>query len=305
MKSTRSSRRDQPARRLTPRDDRPVAEPEGGQFRRNRTLSGVQREAAAEARSPRAQLHSLTQRRRKVGGILLLIIVASVLLLLLVTQFTARPVISGASSSLNTQPETATYEAAINDYFGLHPVERLRFAMNERSLSDYVATVTPEVSAVTQSGTENISDTHFTLTFRQPVAGWYINGQQYYVDESGVVFDKNYFATPTVQIVDESGVSPEQGTTVASARLLSFVGRVVALTKQGGREVREVVLPVATTRQLDIRLAGVEPRVKFSIDRGAGEQVEDMLRILNYLSARNVTGTQYIDVRIAGRAVYL
>lgn len=304
MKLSRASRRDQPARRSGEREARPASDlSKAPQFRRNQTLSGIRREAQVEAASPRAQIHALTRRRRRVGGMLLLILVGCMLLGLLVTQLTARVVIAGSADPLNSSPDASIYEKAINDYFGLHPVERLRFVLNEDGISQYVAGLAPEVSRVTQSSSENFTDTHFTLAFRHPVAGWQINGKQYYVDDQGVVFEKNYYDDPGVQIVDESGVSPEQGSTVASARLLSFVGRVVALSKESGRVVNEVLLPVGTTRQLDIRLKGVKPRIKFTIDRAVGEQVEDMDRALDYLSRRNIKAS-YLDVRVAGRAVY-
>jgi len=91
---------------------------------------------------------------------------------------------------------------------------------------------------------------------------------------------------------------------VASARLLSFVGRVVALAGESSYQVTEAILPSGTTRQLEIRLKDVGPLVKLSIDRGAGEQVEDMVRVLRYMSSRGV-GATYVDVRVSGRAVYL
>jgi hypothetical protein len=195
------------------------------------------------------------------------------------------------------------YEEMINDYLGIHPAERLRFILNEQELSNYAAAVVPEVASVDQTGSENIVETRFSITFREPIAGWQINGRQFYVDDHGIVFDKNYYTEPTVQIIDESGLSPEQGSTVASARFLSFVGRVVGLSKDRGYEVTEAILPSGTTRQLEIRIKGVTPRVKLSIDRGAGEQVEDMSHALNYLTERKLKPS-YVDVRVSGRAVY-
>jgi hypothetical protein len=117
------------------------------------------------------------------------------------------------------------------------------------------------------------------------------------------VFEKNYYETPSVQIIDESGISPEQGSAVASARLLSFVGKVVAQAEEGNYQVTEAILPVGTTRQLEIRLKDVQPLIKLSIDRGAGEQVEDMIRVLRYLNSKGLSPS-YVDVRVTGRAVY-
>jgi len=298
------AKNDIPRRRQNTADFvRTPATPDAGtQFRRNQTLSGVRR-PDAEPVSERARMHALARRRRHVGAIFTLVLGIIVVLAALLTQFTGKVVVAGSSLPLTHAAQPAPYEKAINDYLAIHPVERLRFAMNETALSSYVAGIAPEVAHVKLTSTDNIVDAHFTLTFRKPVAGWQINGHQYYVDETGVVFQNNYYETPTVQIVDQSGVSPAQGSIVASARLLSFVGRVVALSGQGSYTVTQAILPSGTTRELEIQLKDVQPLVKLSIDRGAGEQVEDMIRSLNYLKSVGRSAS-YVDVRVSGRAAY-
>ena len=275
----------------------------GNQFRRNQTLSGVRR-PEAEPVSERARMHHLAKRRRNISAVFTLVLIVIVVLAGLLSQFTGSVVVAGSSAALTRTIEPDSYEKAINDYLAINPVERLRFVLNQDGLSKYVSDVLPEVSGVALTSTSNIVDSRFTLTFRKPVAGWQINGKQYYVDTNGVVFQNNYYETPGVQIIDQSGVSPEQGSIVASARLLSFVGRVVALAGQGSYTVTQVILPTGTTRELEVQLKDVQPRLKVSIDRGAGEQVEDMIRSLNYLKSAG-KGAQYIDVRVPGRAVYL
>ncbi|MDB5162207.1 MAG: hypothetical protein JWM52_715 [Candidatus Saccharibacteria bacterium] len=302
MMFSRKKKPSVPSRRLASAEPSSSVD-RGSQFRRNRTLSGVRRDPMDPSHSPRSQVHHLTNQRRKVTGIFLLILIGITVLTLVITQLTARVVIGGSSKALTSKIDSSRYETAINSYLGIHPASRFRFALDEKDLSSYVAGVTPEVDHITQNGSTNLVETRFILSFRKPVAGWMINGHQYYVDDQGIVFEKNYYETPTVQIVDESGISPEQGTAVASARLLSFVGRVVALSKESGYEVTQAILPSGTTRQLEIRYKDVQPLVKLSIDRGAGEQVEDTVRSLRYLTS-NGTGAQYVDVRVSGRAVY-
>jgi len=304
IKFRTTSKYDTPRRRLSSEHVRtPAPAASGNQFRRNQTLSGVKR-ADAEPVSERAKMHALARRRRHVGAIFSLVLAIIIILAILLSQFTGRVIVAGSSSAVTRTLQPALYEKAINEYLSIHPVERLRFALNQTALSSYVSGMLPEVSQVALTSTDNIVESNFTLSFRQPVAGWQINGHQYYVDATGVVFQDNYYGTPAVQIVDQSGVSPEQGTIVASARLLSFVGRVVALSGQGSYNVTQATLPSGTTRQIEIQLKDVQPRIKLSIDRGAGEQVEDMIRSLNYLKSQGKSA-QYIDVRVSGRAVYL
>jgi len=297
---TKKPSKDIPRRRRA--DTTTVEQPRSStQYRRNQTLSGVSRTSMAD--TPRGQAHQLTIQRRKVGGIFAIVLVAVIFLAILLTQLMAQVSVTSSTKPLTTSFTGENYEKAVNNYLGLHPAERLRFALNEDALSVYVSAALPEVESIKVSGVKDIVDTEFTVTFRQPVAGWQINGNQFYVDASGVVFETNYYDAPAVQIVDESGISPEEGTTVAGSRLLGFLGKVVAQAGERGYQVTQAILPAGMTRELDIQLKDISTRVKLSTDRGAGEQVEDMSRSIIYLKSKNLN-PQYIDVRISGRAAY-
>jgi len=302
MKPFRTGKKSQQPRRRSVESAPDTSSESGSQFRRNQTLS-TRRGSHPDQVSGRSQIHSLTAHRRKIGGIFFLIVSVILVLVGILTQFTARVSITSSSKPITQQIDAASYEEVINEYYAVHPVERLRFLLDQQSLTDFVADAHPEIAQIRLSSIVDVVGAGFTIQFREPIAGWQINSRQYYVDSQGVVFQKNYYAQPGVQIVDESGVSPEQGTTVASSRLLGFVGRVVSMAGERGYKVNSVTLPVSTTRQLDVRLDGVGGYVRFTIDRGAAEQVEDMSRAIQYLQQRAVA-TEYIDVRTEGRAVY-
>ena len=280
--------------------------PSNGQFRRNKTLSGIARGRLQDSSSPRHHTHHLTIRRRKVGGVFLVSFAVVIILALLLTQFTAHVALIGTSSQTVRSIEEAqedAYKQAVDTYFGINPAERLRFLLNEDALTDYVSSFHPEVLRVAIDQSTAMIETTFSLEFREPVAGWQIRDSQSYVDSLGVVFQRSYYAAPSVQIVDQSGINPEQGTPVASARLLGFVGRIVALSEGRGYTAVEVLLPADTTRRLDVKFKSVRSVVRFSVDRGAGEQVDDMVSSLKYLSERGMN-PGYIDVRVSGRTVY-
>lgn len=296
----KKSSKDAPRRRRA--DETSAEQPRSStQYRRNQTLSGISRTPMAD--TPRGQAHQLTVQRRKVGGIFAVVLTVVVLLAILVSQLMAQVTVNLSTKQLSTSFKGESYEKVVNSYLGLHPAERLRFALNEDALSAYVAAALPEVKSIKVSGVKDIVDTEFAVTFRQPVAGWQINGNQFYVDDAGIVFETNYYDAPTVQIVDESGVSPEEGATVAGSRLLGFLGKVVAQAGERGYVVSQAILPAGMTRELDIQLQNVSTRIKLSTDRGAGEQVEDMSRALLYLKNKNMS-PEYIDVRVSGRAAY-
>lgn len=278
-------------------------------FQRNRTLTGsTSNQLSAthhqtDLESPRTHVHNLALRRRKIGTVLLVVLGVATLLLWLLTQLTARVVVDVSDTTISRPVDTAVYVKAINDYLGVNPFSRLRFAMDQSNLSAYLSQTLPEVAGVTQNGLVAIGETDFTVVMRKPVAGWKIDTKQYFVDAKGVAFERNYYGDPAVQIVDNSGITLQQGTTVASNRFLAFVGNIVTLSKDSGYTVTQAMLPAGTTRQLEIRLKDVTPIVRLSIDRPAGEQVEDMSRALGYFISRGQS-PEYIDVRVSGKAFY-
>jgi hypothetical protein len=276
-------------------------------FKRNRTLTGSSSsqimspgESNAQIKSPRVQAHELVQKRRHIGATLLAALAGAVFFLFLVTQFTAGVTVRATDVSQQLDPG---YVKIIEDYLGSQPLERLRFMINQSQLSDYVALRAPEIASVDVDGSAGFGKTAFVVTLRQPLVGWTINGHQNYVDSSGTAFTRNYFVSPSVQVVDQSGVQVQAGQAIASNRFLSFVGRAVDLTKKQGFTVTQVIIPQGTTRQVELVLKDIPYHVKLSIDRGVGEQVEDMARAVRWMQANKVT-PQYIDVRVSGEAFY-
>lgn len=276
-------------------------------FRRNQTLTGsasprvvTANDMSAQIRSPRAHAHELARRRQHVGSILFVTLLGCVLLGFLIMQFTAS--VTVRSSELTMQLDDR-YSRDIEDYFNRQPIERLRFLLREDRLLAYLQSVAPEVAKVDVEGSVGYGNTAFALTMREPIVAWNINNNRQYVDTSGTAFTRNYYADPKVQVVDESGIQISGGETVASNRFLGFIGRVVGLAKSSGYTVTDVILPRGMTREVDIKLEGVGYPIRFSVDRPAGEQIEDMDRALTWLTA-NSQNPEYLDVRVSRRSYY-
>jgi hypothetical protein len=276
-------------------------------FRRNQTLTGslspnvvTANDMSAQIRSPRAHVHELARRRQHVGLIFLMISLVCIVLGVLILQFTAS--VHVRSSELTTQLD-GRYVRDIEDYLNRQPVERLRFLLREDHLLAYLQSVAPEVASLEVDGATGYGTTGFVVTMRQPIVAWNINGKRQYVDTTGTAFTRNYFDDPAVQVVDESGIQIAGGETVASNRFLGFIGRVVGLSRQANYAVTDVILPRGMTREVDIRLDGVGYPVRFSVDRPAGEQVEDMDRAMTWLNVQDKK-PEYLDIRVSRRAFY-
>lgn len=304
----RNKKADLPRRRLHIEDEKSSVD--DNVFKRNRTITGTKSSKldsvntkSDQISSPRAHVHHLTIKRRKVFSILFSVLLICAMLWLFISNFTAEPVVSISDTSVSVQIDNKSYEKVISDYLGINPMSRFHFLMDKVNLSSYVSSKLPEVLSVEQGGMIGVGQTDFVLTMRKPVASWAISNKQYYVDSSGVAFEKNYFTTPSVKVIDNSGITVKSDTAVVSNRLLSFVGLVVSTAKSSGYTVTQAVLPINTTRELDISLKECGYYIKLSIDRPVGEQIEDMSRVIKFLASKG-RAPGYVDVRVSGKAFY-
>lgn len=231
----------------------------------------------------------------------MLVVIAIGFLTWLLYEFTAFVHVTPTVSSVTIQQER--YQKIIEEYYAVHPIERLRFLTDNAQLNEYVKRMAPEVASIRITGAAGFAAGQFDMTPREPVAGWLIGSKQYYVDRSGIAFQTNYFDQPTVKIIDQSGIPQTAGTTVASSRFLGFVGRAVAYAKDYGMTVEQAIIPPNTTRQVEVKIAGHTYPVKLSLDRPVGEQIEDMQRAVAYLDGKGMK-PEYIDVRVSGKAYY-
>lgn len=276
-------------------------------FRRNRTITGSASshvsgtsESNAQLKSHRVQVHELAQQRRRIGGVLGLVLFGVVTLAILVSQFTAQVIVRTSDVTRALDP---IYANAVDAYLSRQPIERLRFMQRTDALNGYVQSIAPEVASIRVDGFAGLGTSVYVVEMRRPIAGWSMRGVQQYVDATGTSFARNHYANPQVQIIDNSGIQVDVGQAVASNQFLSFVGRVVGLANTQQYAVSQVIIPQGTTRQIELRIKDIAYPIKLSVDRPAGEQVEDMTRSIVWLRERNVT-PQYLDVRVSGRAYY-
>lgn len=280
-------------------------------FRRNRTLTGSSsskitssNELNAELKSPRAHVHHLTSLRRRLLLYFACVGLVAFSLYLLVSQLvaTSNVTVSGIGGAL-PQTDAAEYVKVFDSYYSARPVERLRFLLDESAFLSHVQAARPEVRSIQVESGAALGEATMVIVAREPIARWSIAGSTQYVDGDGGVFSRNYFGDPSLEIVDNSGIPTDANRLVASDRFLGFVGRVIAKSEAQGLSVAKVTIPAFTTRQVAVMIQGQSTEYKLSVDRSAGEQVEDMARITRYLSAQNLQ-PEYVDVRISGKAFY-
>lgn len=111
--------------------------------------------------------------------------------------------------------------------------------------------------------------------------------------EAEIVEEKKVAA----QIIDESGRGQ------ISTRMKEYMVQLEEDFRELGYTVTKITLPVATSRELYIDLAGETTYFKVSMDRDAAVTAEDAVRMMQYLRDKDLH-PEYVDVRIDGKAYY-
>ncbi len=268
-------------------------------YRRNRTLNSRETASPMET-SERLETHRLIKRRRKITRSLFGVVCGIVGVLSLLFQLTIYMSIQtpDAQSAKNAEK----YEAVLNDYYTTRPAERFRFFLNSNDLTTFFLDKAPEVKTVRIEG-NFLAKSTVKLIFRQPVAQWSSGEKTYFVDDSGVTFEQNYFDSPTVSVKDESGIPTESGQEVINRQFLSFLGQAVHAFSQNNIAVSEAVLPAHTVRQVWFRLEGYPSVIRMTVDREAMAQVKQAVITVHQLSNRGERPS-YIDVRVDQRSFY-
>ena len=276
-------------------------------FRRSRTLTGSSSDTVRAAAEPRGDLrserlktHDLRKHRRKLGWLLLASLVIIGCLWTLLAQFI--PSVSATTSGVDDSVR-ASYAATVHQYLSDRPSERFFFSLEQSELKRIVQAQHPEIRDFSLESTGFLQPAHAVVVLRQPIASWTIAGEKYYIDDQGVAFKRHVGTEPTLVVEDRTGIDPADAGAVASARMLRYTGRLVALVQQAGYTVEKVELPPQTSRQIDLRIAGKGYVVKTNLDRDPAGQAADVVNAVKYLESKQLAPA-YVDVRVSSKAYY-
>lgn len=271
-------------------------------YRRGTTLNAFKSNEPTQ--SERQRLKRLRALRRRMAVVLAAIVVLLVLGLSLLSQFTGSisTVVATDSNIALSDDDINRYRTIVDKYFADNSFERFGFARRNSVLLQYVMNEAPEVSAIKISPS-GIASGKVEVTVRQPVAMWINGNQTDFVDSDGVVFDRNYYATPSIAIEDNSGVQLDGGVATSSS-FLSFVGKTaVALSEKEGLQVERVVIPQGSARYVEFYLTGRNYPFKAQITRDATSQAHDIAVMTRYIDSHGIS-PQYVDCRVEGKAYW-
>jgi hypothetical protein len=217
-------------------------------------------------------------------------------------------------TTVNSRPllrPTAVYEAAASHQLASSVWNRNKITIDTAKLNRQLLNQFPELSSV--SVTIPLL-AHRALVYVEPAQPALVlvtgNGNDSFViDTTGKVVLRA--ATPAALgqanlplVNDLSGLSIQPNRQVLAAASVSFIQTVIAQLAAKQTVVSGMTLPPAAN-ELDVQVAGQPYFVKFNLqsDNPRGE-AGTFLATIAQLHRQNITPSQYVDVRVDGRAYY-
>lgn len=107
-----------------------------------------------------------------------------------------------------------------------------------------------------------------------------------------------------ITINDQTGFNVELGKLALSDSDVSFIQEVVYQLRAKDYSVAKIVLP-QSSREADVYIKNANYYIKFNLQSDTPkEQVGGFLATINYLRQKNISVSQYVDVRVENRVYY-
>jgi hypothetical protein len=242
-------------------------------------------------------------------GIAILVFVV-VLSQLVLTTHPKLVILSSTSNSDLFLQSTSVYQNAADKLFSQSLGNQNKLTVDAGGISDKLKSMFPELSDV--SVTLPIVGNQPTV-YLQPSEPTFIleaNNSSYVIDSTGraLAYAQNMPAQNRASlpsVVDQSGLRAQVGNQVLPSTSVSFIQTVMTQLKAQHISVSKIVLPSASF-EVDIYISGKPYFVKFNMQdaNGALQQAGAYVAVAQSLAGKNITPSQYIDVRIDGRAYY-
>jgi hypothetical protein len=275
--------------------------------RRSETASNTGRDTAREALRPAA---------RKLGnfwvqrfGLLVLIIAASACLINSAQLSSHAKVITVQSAGgAKLLQNSSVYEAAADELLSTSLLNRSKITVNTTRISQELKRKFPEVAQATITLPLLAHRPIIYLTPVKPALLLATSNGSFVIDVNGRALLPSAGLTSETdtlpQVIDQSGLSVTANKQVLPSSNVAFIQEVVAQLNSRKFLIASLTLP-AGTQELDVRFADKPFYVKFNLaSPTARAQSGTFLAVFAKLQGQGTTPSQYVDVRVAGRAYY-
>ncbi len=278
----------------------------------------AQRSERAEA-TGRQQSHLANDRQKMLSaqfwarrsGVLVITVAIIVCAISIVTLSTKPRVVLLDASGSQAFHATSEYQQAASDYLSTSIWNKNKVTVNTGAASTDLQKRYPELASVTIALPLIGHRPVYYLRANAPAFVLQSVNGTYVLDASGKALLEKDATASTVSgnlpvIVDQTGLHVQLGDQAISSENTQFIRTVVATLASQQLKVTSLVLPTGAAQELDVQIDGKPYVVKFNMhdSKTARQQAGTYLATAKDLAGDNITPSQYIDVRVLGRAYY-
>ncbi len=246
---------------------------------------------------------------QRFGFIILLIAIVVSMVNVLSLSASAKVVPLQNSGSVSLLRSLSVYEIAADHKLSRSTWNRNKITINTDQLSHYLLNKFPELSSV--SVTVPLLG-HRPVIYVEPANPAFVlvaNSGSFVIADNGKAVlggtTPAALSQPKLPVVnDQSGLHIQLNQQAVPTSDVSFIQTIVVQLAAKQFTVSGMTLPAAAS-ELDVHLAGQPYFVKFNLESGDPKgEAGTFLATIMQLQHQHITPSQYVDVRVSGRAYY-
>lgn len=205
--------------------------------------------------------------------------------------------------------DQATYHAAASKLIGSSLLNRNKITIDTDRISAEMIKQFPELSGASVTLPLLAHRPIIHIQAANPALIVHATNGSYVLDSKGKALLPSGSLASSVsaklpQVTDQSGLEIKPNTQVLPSGDVEFIDTIVAQLTAKGVKIESMTLP-AGTRELDVKIADKPYFVKFNLQTpDARRQAGTFLATQAMLQRKNSLPSQYIDVRVEGRAYF-
>lgn len=271
------------------------------------SLSNREAELISNAKNPKQFARFWLQR---VGFLILILAVTAAATSSL--TLSANPEIVPTADSRDSSAflhSQATYQVAASKLIADSFFNRNKITINTASISQQLIDQFPELSSANITLPLLAHRPIIHIQASKPAIILLTNNGSYVLDSNGKAVLPSERLSSTVQeklpkITDQSGLKVTLNHQILTSSNVNFIQTIIAQLDAKKVGIESLTLPSASS-EVDAKIAGQPYFVKFNLQSGdARRQAGAFLATQAQLRRKNITPSQYIDVRVEGRAYY-
>jgi hypothetical protein len=294
----------QPTRSVAPRESQSVFS-----YRAARQVREGNPERQLESLQQRQHQGQTTVRRRTRTAVFLAVLVV---LFLYVSWLNSSPrvIVLGSAIDKSLLQNTTTYQQAAAKLLGASVANHNKLTIDADGVARKLEQAYPELASVSVQSSLfghqpqiSIEPTAPTLELTTT------SGSTFVLAASGkalalanTVTQLSTLHLPVIN--DQSGLPVHLGSAALPSTDVTFIQTLLLQLQAQHLTTTSLTLPQGTS-ELDVRISGKPYFIKFNLENSVNQQVGTFLAVNKYLTVHTITPSQYIDVRVAGRAYYL